>query len=195
MKGFMRNNAYDLRTLTMLGVGSRPVHHPIAMECFWFSPDCNQILLFCDGASGGNPGHAGVGIICRNDRCDVVGAIAAGLGVCSSYVAEMIAILMGLEWAVAKGFSNIIVNSDSHGAVQFFISNRIPWMMEPRWRLIKQRQISIGFRDCFREINFSADSLAKRGSFLIAGQIESFDDRPVFLRNLEFPNIPYYRFM
>ncbi|OVA15434.1 hypothetical protein BVC80_1229g3 [Macleaya cordata] len=66
-------------------------------ECTWTPPAMGQIKISCDGASIGNPGRAGIGIVGRDHAEAFWGGIAAGLGVCSNYCAEITAIIVGLE--------------------------------------------------------------------------------------------------
>ncbi|XP_026400457.1 uncharacterized protein LOC113296364 [Papaver somniferum] len=72
-------------------------------ECFWEPPEENEIQLCCDGAARGNPGVAGAGVVARNARCLVLGAMSIGLGVTTNYLAEFYGILVGMEWAVRWG--------------------------------------------------------------------------------------------
>ncbi|OVA12270.1 hypothetical protein BVC80_1779g45 [Macleaya cordata] len=143
-------------------VGCRPVQQLKAKDCFWFPPPPNHVLLYCDGASSGNPGQAGGGIICRNESCEVLGTLSVGLGFCYPP--------WGMEWAVSESFRNVWVRSDSRSAIQAFPSNRVPWVVESRWKALLASSMLVTFSHCFREVNFSADCLAKKGgSHLLLG--------------------------
>ncbi|OVA06760.1 hypothetical protein BVC80_8989g30 [Macleaya cordata] len=96
---------------------------------------------------------------------------AMGLGNCSNFLAEIFAILIGLSWATQNGYDDVWVVSDSFSAVTVFSKDKVPW-----------------------EVNFSADHMAGRGSFLDLGQIESHSIRPPSLPAIEMPFKDYYCF-
>lgn len=78
--------------------------------------------------------------------------------------------------------------------MQAFSSGDIPWMVEKRWQRILARMNNINFRHSFREINFSADKVAKKGSRLDRGEVIEYEEKPSFLGALEWENQTYFRF-
>ncbi|XP_026428609.1 uncharacterized protein LOC113324502 [Papaver somniferum] len=79
MTGYMFNKVEDLEILNFFRVKCHRVKMLEPVECFWQPPMHNQLLLCCDGASRGNPGVAGAGVVERNSACEVVGAMCVGL--------------------------------------------------------------------------------------------------------------------
>jgi ribonuclease HI len=72
----------------------------------------HNIEIYIDGASKGNPGPAGIGvIICRNKQ--VIDNISFYIGRCTNNVAEYTALIRGLKRALAFGLSRITINTDS----------------------------------------------------------------------------------
>ena len=69
--------------------------------------------LFTDGASRGNPGHAGGGAALFGDDGAELGVISKYLGVCTNNVAEYRALLAGLEEARRIGCFRIALFMDS----------------------------------------------------------------------------------
>ncbi|XP_026437318.1 uncharacterized protein LOC113335496 [Papaver somniferum] len=73
LKGFMHNTTMDLDLLNFFRVMHRKVKQVQPIECFWSPPNRDEILLCCDGASKGNPGIAGAGVVqTRRLKGDVI---------------------------------------------------------------------------------------------------------------------------
>ncbi len=66
------------------------------------NPDCPLLYLYVDGASKGNPGDAGVGVVITDDDGDVLVEKSAYIGRTTNNVAEYKALILGLQ--VAEGF-------------------------------------------------------------------------------------------
>ncbi|XP_026459308.1 uncharacterized protein LOC113359968 [Papaver somniferum] len=154
----------------------------------------DQILLCCDGAARNNPGEAGYGFVGRDSYGTVLIAVAGGMGITTNFMAEVYAIINACEWAISKGFLKICIRSDSKAAITSFSFNKVPWYVLTRWNRITEMLISCQFIHSYREVNFSADDLAKRGALLPRGGKNIFLSRPPFMSNMENPNISYYRF-
>ncbi|XP_042489127.1 uncharacterized protein LOC122069224 isoform X2 [Macadamia integrifolia] len=73
---------------------------------------CSCILEF-DGASKGNPGQAGAGAVLRAEDGRVVYRLREGLGITTNNVAEYRAMILGMKYALKKGFKQIHVQGDS----------------------------------------------------------------------------------
>ncbi|OVA07910.1 Ribonuclease H domain [Macleaya cordata] len=192
MKGNMHNRVDDLMIFNTLKINTRPATTKTILECFWIPPAVNQLKIGCDGCSRGNPGRAGAGIVLRGHNGSTLGAMAVGLGTCNNFVAEVLAVILGLEWAIELGWTNIWVTSDSQAAIRCFTNNKVPWFVFARWNAIKEG-ITIIFSFVFRETNFAADTMSKRGVNLPLGTKELFDHRPNFLA-VEKSDSCYYRF-
>ncbi|MCX8031509.1 MAG: ribonuclease HI family protein [Thermodesulfovibrionales bacterium] len=68
-------------------------------------------ILYCDGASRGNPGHAGIGVVLLLDGYKKT--ISEYIGVTTNNVAEYKALLIGLQEAKKEGIKDIEINLDS----------------------------------------------------------------------------------
>nr|GMD33378.1 uncharacterized protein LOC109166315 [Ipomoea batatas] len=66
-----------------------------------------------DGASKGNPGQAGAGVVLRADDGSLTCRLREGLGVATNNAAEYRAIILGLKYALSKGFTSIRAQGDS----------------------------------------------------------------------------------
>ncbi|XP_026420132.1 uncharacterized protein LOC113316125 [Papaver somniferum] len=194
MNGCMWNTVEDLQILKSFGMKCRRVKHVKIHEIFFSYPTGDQILLCCDGATRNNPGEAGYGFVGRDSYGTVLIAVAGGMGIATNFMAEVYAIINACEWAISKGFLKVCIRSDSKAAITSFSVNRIPWYVLTRWNRITEMLISCQFIHSYREVNFSADDLAKRRALLLRGGKNIFLSRPPFMSNMENPNITYYRF-
>ena len=72
-----------------------------------------SLRLYTDGASRGNPGDAGAGIVVLDDRGREILAQGKYLGTCTNNVAEYQALLLGLTEASRLGDGTIDIFLDS----------------------------------------------------------------------------------
>lgn len=79
---------------------------PISSYC------CSCTLEF-DGASKGNPGLAGAGAVLHAGDGSMVFRLREGVGVATNNVAEYRGLILGLKYAIEKGFKHIKVQGDS----------------------------------------------------------------------------------
>ncbi|PWA87513.1 Ribonuclease H1 [Artemisia annua] len=70
-------------------------------------------ILEFDGASKGNPGQAGAGAVLRTEDGNLICRLREGLGIATNNVAEYRAMILGLKYALSKGFTSIRVMGDS----------------------------------------------------------------------------------
>ncbi|XP_026399034.1 uncharacterized protein LOC113294874 [Papaver somniferum] len=194
MKASMWNNSYDLQVLKALGVKWIKVKGTRVKEVYFQLPPQNKILLCCDGASKGNPGISGYGFIGRIISGEYLVVVAGALGVSTNFFAEILTILNAGEWEVSKGYKEVWFRTDSAAAISAFQNNKVPWFAVNRWEKICASIISWCFIHSYREVNFSADNLAKKGSTLSRGERREYYSRPAFLKTMELPDHPYYRF-
>lgn len=121
-----------------------------------------------DGASRGNPGPAGIGVLFLGPDGAVLERIHRGIGEATNNVAEYTALLTALERATEMGVKDLEVYSDSEllvrqlqGRYQVKHPGLRPLYAVARERIAGLRQ----FRICHvpRELNAEADALANRG--------------------------------
>ncbi|THG22671.1 hypothetical protein TEA_011538 [Camellia sinensis var. sinensis] len=73
-----------------------------------------------DGASKGNPGLAGAGAMLRADDGSMVCRLREGVGIATNNVAEYRAVILGLRYALKKGFKHVRVQGDSKLVSELF---------------------------------------------------------------------------
>ncbi|XP_026458687.1 uncharacterized protein LOC113359235 [Papaver somniferum] len=194
IKSYMWECSYDYMVFKNFDLKHQPIKPQRIIEVSFFLPARDQILICCDGSSRGNPGAAGYGFVCRDEMGGCIYAEATGLGIATNYIAELMAITGAAEWDIQNNKLDICINSDFKAAVSAYMSGRLPWFMQVRWKRLKELLHNIKLVHSLREVNFSADSMAKKDAGLVRGGKIIFNSKPSFIPVLESPEQIYYRF-
>lgn len=72
-----------------------------------------EFMLFIDGASKGNPGAAGIGVVLTTLSGETVAEIGDPIGIATNNVAEYKALIRGLTEAQTFGAQKVTVQTDS----------------------------------------------------------------------------------
>jgi len=125
-----------------------------------------QWYINVDGASSGNPGRSGAGIIARDKDGDVIFTRSIFLGEMTNNMAEYEALLIALNEAVQNSVKNVTVYTDSQ-----LVANQVNGLYKIRnmtlFQYVKKiRQTMSNFNHFAihyipREQNREADKLAK----------------------------------
>ncbi|XP_076894713.1 uncharacterized protein LOC143547085 isoform X2 [Bidens hawaiensis] len=83
------------------------------IEALPVSACCSSCIIEFDGASKGNPGPAGAGVVLRAVDGSLVYRLRQGLGVATNNVVEYRAVILGLRHALDRGFRHVRVHGDS----------------------------------------------------------------------------------
>ncbi|XP_026445474.1 uncharacterized protein LOC113346115 [Papaver somniferum] len=169
IKSFIWDCSYDYMVFKIFDLKHQPIKSQRIIEMRFFLPARNQILICCDGASRGNPGATGCGFVCRDDRRVFIYVESTCLGIATNYIAELMTITGAVEWAIQNNKLDICINSDSKAAVNAYSSGRLSWFMQVRWERIKEFINNIQIVHRLREVNFTAESMAKKGAGLVRG--------------------------
>jgi ribonuclease HI len=128
-------------------------------------PGAGEISIHADGASRGNPGEAGAGVVFADERGKTLKEWKSYLGQTTNNVAEYRAVLLALEKASALGAESVIINMDSELVVRQ-LSGEYK-VREPHLKALHQKALELlkGFRryrlrHVPREENRRADQLA-----------------------------------
>ncbi|XP_026416690.1 uncharacterized protein LOC113312151 [Papaver somniferum] len=194
INGTLKNCLYDLNIIVSFGIKGIKTRNSFVKEVFFRLPQMDQSLICCDGAAKGNPGAAGIGFISRTSNGSCLGAGSGGLGITTNYIVEVMALVAAGEWAVSKHRMNVCFSLDSMAVIMEFSSGKIPWIVKNRWSKVINSLSIITFRHSYREVNFSADNLSKKGTNMSRGKVNLYDGKPIFLGTLEQENSHYFRF-
>lgn len=127
-----------------------------------------SLLINIDGASSGNPGPAGIGVVIRDASDDqVVCELSEHHGEMTNNAIEYTALIRALEYAIILGACDVMVRSDSQLLVRQMTGEyrvKSP-NIEPlhRWAADLARILDcVDFRHIPREDNKEADVLANQ---------------------------------
>ena len=127
----------------------------------------DKIEVYVDGASRGNPGEAGIGIVIKQGN-NILLEVGSYIGKTTNNVAEYMAFIRGLEEAIIMGDENVKVISDSELMVkqikgEYRVKNEglKPLYFHAKELIKKLRNFEI--EHAYREENKHADKLANQG--------------------------------
>jgi len=126
-------------------------------------------ILNTDGASLGNPGPAGAGIVLRDSGGAILGELSRPLGKATNNEAEYRALILGLTEARSMGATRLKVLLDSELVVKqiqglYRVKNRRLRPLYDRVMELLQDMEAYDILHIRRELNTEADSLASRAA-------------------------------
>ena len=128
----------------------------------------SKLVIYTDGASKGNPGDAGIGVVIASEDGTVLKEIAEYVGTATNNFAEYTALIRGLEEAANLGATEVQISTDSQlmafqltGVYKVKSANLKPLHEEALALLRCFRRVSISH--VVRELNKRADELANKG--------------------------------
>lgn len=131
------------------------------------SGEALHVTLYVDGASKGNPGHAGIGVRIETDGT-VLKELSDYIGQTTNNAAEYRALILGLRAAGEIGATGVSVHSDSqlmvnqlNGSYRVKTASLLPLYQEAR-RLAREFDV-FRIRHVPRAKNTDADRLANEG--------------------------------
>jgi len=127
-----------------------------------------RVVIYSDGASKGNPGDAGIGVVISDTQGNVLREIAEYIGEQTNNVAEYSALIRGLEEAADLGATQVEIRTDSEllarqltGVYKVKAANLKPLFEEAIVLIRVFERVSISH--VVRELNKRADELANEG--------------------------------
>ncbi|MBN1320945.1 MAG: Nif3-like dinuclear metal center hexameric protein [Thermoleophilia bacterium] len=140
---------------------------PSTPPCMDAGSDTDEMRVWIDGGSRGNPGPSAIGVVMEDLAGNVVGTVSEAIGVTTNNVAEYRALLAGLDVAAKKGSRDVEVLSDSELLVkqilgQYRVKNEglKPLYAEAREKAAGFRSFRISHIE--RAKNARADGLVNR---------------------------------
>jgi len=128
-----------------------------------------MVHAFTDGASRGNPGESGIGIIFQDEKGKVLKSIYAYIGEATNNIAEYTALIVCLKHAQKLHLRNLVIHSDSELLVRqmegmYKVKEpRLRRLFEQAQALIDANSFQCTFRHVTRDHNREADRLANLG--------------------------------
>lgn len=158
----------DDLTINDRGTGSSADHQARRTQTSLFGTATDTCSLYTDGASRGNPGEAGAGVVLLDGNGMELLANSFYLGKCTNNAAEYQALIAGLKNALEAGCKTLHIFLDSELVVRqvegrYKVKNA---QLKPLYEEVKRllaRLVSWQIRHVPREQNSRADELANRG--------------------------------
>lgn len=142
-----------------------PKKKPVQKGLFEEQKPAGALEIYVDGASRGNPGKAGAGIVIKGPDGNVVRKLKRFLGIITNNQAEYMALITGLEAARAMNAARLKVYADSELMVKQV--NGIYKVKSEELRPLYNRAMelfktfsSYSIEHVYREKNSEADRLA-----------------------------------
>ena len=125
----------------------------------------NKIRIYTDGASRGNPGPAGIGVLIQDENEQPIKKIRRFLGTATNNVAEYTALIEGLEAVKKLKPRHLEVFSDSELVIkqmkgEYQVRNPNLFPLYQRAKVLMNHFHTIQFYSIPREMNRAADALA-----------------------------------
>lgn len=126
-----------------------------------------KLTVYVDGASRGNPGRAGVGIIIYDDKKNVLRKVKQYLGKTTNNVAEYIALIYGLQEGLIRRAKHITIYTDSELVVKqlegsYRIKNELLKIFFKQIEHLQEGFEEVKIKYIDREENQEADKLANQ---------------------------------
>ncbi|KAL7586914.1 hypothetical protein Lser_V15G41294 [Lactuca serriola] len=141
------------------------------------SQTAGACILEFDGACKGNPGQSGAGAVLRTVDGSLLCRLREGLGITTNNVAEYRAMILGLRYALSKGFTSIYVVGDSklvcmqiQGLWRVRNENIMKWYEEAK--RLKDEFHFFEINHVLRNFNSDADAQANLAVVLEVGQVQ-----------------------
>ncbi|KAL5759682.1 hypothetical protein ACOSQ2_018520 [Xanthoceras sorbifolium] len=128
------------------------------------SADSYSCFIQFDGASKGNPGPAGAGAVLRTGDGNLICKLREGVGIATNNVAEYRALILGLKYALEKGYTKIDARGDS---------KLVCMQVSGSWKARHPHMFDL----CTENLNSDADAQANSAINLADGEIaEEFEN-------------------
>lgn len=148
-KGFMFGSPDELRILSYFRVEFRRIKTVTLLECLWYPPVEDDLLLCCNDAATNNPGMAGAGIVARNSSCD-------GLLVLAWVKLQIILLNSMLSLMACSGRLSLALVVSRFPRILAVLFRLLPWQLRHQWLAACANYDAVSFVHAHREVNFRA---------------------------------------
>ena len=152
-----------------------------------------KLTIFTDGASRGNPGAAGIGVVISDPEGNVLSEISEYIGETTNNVAEYTALIKGLEKSIELNADEVEISTDSE-----LMARQITGVYKVKAGHLKDLHTkAISLLGCFRRVSIShvmreenrlADKLASQGASRKPQKISTKNNKPESLTTRAVPD-------
>ncbi|XP_010477732.1 PREDICTED: uncharacterized protein LOC104756780 isoform X1 [Camelina sativa] len=140
------------------------------------SPEETCFIEF-DGASKGNPGLSGAAAVLKTEDGRLICRLRQGLGIATNNAAEYRALILGLKYAVEKGYKKIKVKGDSKLVCmqikgQWKVNHEVLAKLHKEAKQLCDKCVSFEISHVLRNLNADADEQANLAVRLPEGEVE-----------------------
>ncbi|XP_059066239.1 uncharacterized protein LOC131857574 [Cryptomeria japonica] len=132
----------------------------------WSPPPFPSFKIQFDGASKGNPGRSGFGVVIFHHSSKIIKAVGKHIGQGTNNVAEFQALSFGLDLALSLNIKDIVIEGDSMVVFQVVVAKKcLSWHLQyfSDHILVQLKCFStFSISHCFREINVIVDFLVNK---------------------------------
>jgi len=127
------------------------------------------ILAYTDGASKGNPGESGIGVILKDTNNNILKTLYGHIGKTTNNIAEYKALIACIKLVNKMDCDNLIVHSDSELLTKQLLgeykvrNNNLKKYYSEVLKLLAKSRYSFTIKHILREENKEADRLANLG--------------------------------
>lgn len=147
----------------ILDQGDKPISNPSPTN---IKTEIEELIIFADGASQGNPGEAGAGVVITDEKGNIIEELKYFLGKTTNNVAEYRALIFALEKARRIKARRLKIFMDSELIVrqikgEYKVKDlKLKTLYQEVWKLLQKfPEYTINY--IAREKNKRADQLAK----------------------------------
>jgi ribonuclease HI len=124
-----------------------------------------QIIIYTDGASRGNPGPASIGVWFTDLNSEPLFELGEKLGMQTNNFAEYTAVIRGLQFALDQGVTEVTLRSDSELMVKqvtglYKVKSAVIVPLHTQVRGLVKKFKVVKFEHVRREFNKEADRIA-----------------------------------
>lgn len=128
-----------------------------------------SVVVHVDGASRGNPGPAGIGVVVSEPNGQVLHELSESIGHATNNVAEYTAWIKGLTLAASFGAREVTLHSDSELVIrqlkgEYRVKNNALKPLHAKVKELFQKFERVRVRQIPREENQDADRLASQAA-------------------------------
>ena len=129
----------------------------------------DKIILYADGASLGNPGKAGIGVVIYNQDKNIIKEVNESIGFTTNNVAEYMALIYALEEALYLGAREVSCFLDSELLVKqlkgsYRVKDGKLKLLHQQIKHLENFFEKVNFNHIGRDGNKEADKLAKEAA-------------------------------
>jgi ribonuclease HI len=127
------------------------------------------VSAYIDGASRGNPGESGIGVLLKDDTGNTIATISGYIGKATNNIAEYTALLACVKKASQLKCKKLVIHSDSEllahqmNGLYKIKNDGIKKIHQQVMHILSKSTFNVEIKHIRREYNQDADSLANAG--------------------------------